>query len=445
MGRAAVLGAMIVAFAAAPARAADWTTFGFDLARTAQNPHEAAFDPAGLTHRWSFDLGGVVNAQPLYAAGTVYAGSESGQLAALDAATGVPRWTRQLTAVDTICEDVPEGIHGISATPTLDTERGTIWAAGGDGRVWAIDMATGEDREGWPVQVGGRNEHVWGALALRGNRLYVATSSHCNNAFYRGRVAAIHPDTGKKRAEWRPLPRGRYGGGVWGWGGVVVDADSGDVFIGTANGQGRAAHKPYAEHVVRLSSKLEFEQANDPGPPQRDDNDFTGAPVLFRVDGCPPQMAIMHKTGRLFVYDRRRVKRGPMQRIKAGSLEAFVGLGTYAWSQERRMLYLANGSAGKYVQGLVALRLYGDCRFRRAWEQPVGTDPTWPTVPVVAGAAVLFGDGSQKTLHAFRADTGAPLWNSGDVTGDLYGAPIVAGGWVFAPSWDDKVHAWGPG
>jgi hypothetical protein len=223
-----------------------------------------------------------------------------------------------------------------------------------------------------------------------------------------------------------------------------VDPADGDVYLATANAQGRAEGKGlrYAEEVVRLSGKLKLEQANDPGPPRQADNDFTGAPILFRAPGCPAQLAVMHKTGQLFLYDRKRIRKGPRQRIQAGDLAAFIGLGTYAWSQERRTLYLANGSAGDYKAGLVALRVNGRCRLELRWQQPAPKqDPTWPTVPVVAGGLVLYGDGSGGTLRIFDADDGTPVWDSGNVTGDLYGPPSVGDGRIFVPSWDRKLHA----
>ena len=459
MRGAALLGAVaaVAAALAAPARAADWTTFGFDRARTGLNPAEEVLglhNAATLTHRWAYDLGGVVNAQPLYAAAVttpagprdlVVTGSERGHLAALDAETGVPVWTRTLSAVDTICTDVPDGVHGISATPVLDRRRGTVWAAGGDGRVWALDLATGRTRPGWPARVGRRGEHVWGALALASHRVYVETASHCNDAFYRGRIVALNPRTGKRRGRWLPLGGRSYGGGVWGWGGAAIGGGDRKVFIATANGQGAGIdHRPYAEHVVRLSRRLDLEQANDPGPPRNDDNDFTGAPILIRARGCPAQLAVIHKTGQLFLYDRRRIRRGPRQRLQVGSRTAFSALGTHAWSRAARTLYVANGSTGDYAQGLVALRLGQDCRLGLAWERPVGTEPTWPTSPVVANGLVVFGDGSGRTLHALDAADGTPLWDSGHSTGDLYGAPIVADGKVFAPSWDGRLHAFSP-
>jgi outer membrane protein assembly factor BamB len=443
----AALAALALALAlalacAAPAAAADWTTFGAGNARRGFTTE--TLDARSLAHAWSYDLGGVVNAQPLYSGGVVFAGSEGGAFAALDAATGTPLWTRRLAAVDTDCSDVPGGVHGISATPVLDRRRRTIWVAGGDARVWALDAATGRTRAGWPVRVGRRGEHVWGALARSRGRLYVATASHCDNAFYRGRLVALDPRSGARRAQWFPVGRAR-GGGIWGWGGVVADG-RGDLFVATANAQyPRPENYRYAEHLVRLSPRLRVRQAHHPRLPRMDDNDFGGSPILFRARGCPPQLAVVHKNGQVFLYDRASIRAGPRQRLQVGSLEAFSALGTHAWSPRTRTLYVANGSTGRYAQGLVALRLGSRCRLRLRWQAAYGEAPTWPTTPVVAGDVVVFGDGSGRRLHALDARTGEPLWSSDAVTGDLYGGPIVAGGMLFAPSWDEKLHAFGAG
>jgi outer membrane protein assembly factor BamB len=435
---------VLLAAVPAPAHAADWTTFGFDNQRTGFNPTQEAFAPSALKPLWEYDLGGVVNAQPLYADGVVYAGSERGQFAALDALTGMPIWTRTVSTVDTICNDVPEGIHGVSATPVIDLERQTIWVAGGDSRVWAFDLQTGKTRRNWPVKVGKKNEHIWGALTLSRGRLLVATSSYCDNAFYTARLAAFDPESGKRLRQWLPVGRAR-GGGIWGWGGVVADR-AGDLYVATANAQyPHRENYRFAEHVVRLSRRLRVKQSDHPRLPKIDDNDFGGSPILFRAPGCPAQLAVVHKNGQLLLYDRDRIRRGPRQRIQVGSEEAFSALGTHAYWPATRMLYVANGSTGRYAQGLVALRLSSRCKLRLAWQQPIGKEPTWPTSPVVANGVVVFGDGSGERLHIFDARDGTALWDSGSATGDLYGAPIVADGRIFAPSWDERLHAWGPG
>jgi hypothetical protein len=116
--------ALLVALFALPstAQATDWGTFGFDAARTGENPRERVLGPGNapsLREVWSAPLGGVIDAQPLVAAGVklrggrrsdlVIAGSESGALAALDAATGRPVWRRQLGARRARCTDLPNG------------------------------------------------------------------------------------------------------------------------------------------------------------------------------------------------------------------------------------------------------------------------------------------------------------------------------------------------
>ena len=441
------LAAFLTAIAfAAPASAADWTTFGFDNQRTGFSPGETALGATSaraLQHRWAYDIGGVVNAQPLYADGVVFAGSERGRVAALDAQTGLPIWTRQVSRVDTICNDVPQGVHGVSATPVIDRERNVIWVAGGDSRVWAFDLDTGKTRRGWPVKVGRKHEHVWGALTLSRGRLLVGTASHCDNAFYTARLVALHPKSGERLRKWLPVGRAR-GGGIWGWGGVVADA-GGDLYVATANAQyPRPENYRYAEHVVRLSRRLRVKASHHPRIPKIDDNDFGGSPILFRAPDCPPQLAVVHKNGQVLLYDRERIRRGPRQRLQLGSQAAFSALGTHAYWPAERMLYVANGSTGDYRQGLVALRLGERCRLRLAWQEPVGTDPTWPTSPVVANGIVAYGDGSGQRLRVFDALDGTALWDSGTTTGDLYGAPIIADGMLIAPSWDQKIHAFSP-
>src|SRR5256885_8696064 len=96
-----------------PAAAADdnplgtgvsWTTYGFDLQRTGYNPSETGIGTGNAAHlhvRWSANLGDVMIAQPVVAAGVdvpprgggdvLYAGTEHGGLYALDAATGPDR------------------------------------------------------------------------------------------------------------------------------------------------------------------------------------------------------------------------------------------------------------------------------------------------------------------------------------------------------------------
>jgi outer membrane protein assembly factor BamB len=116
---------------AAPAAAADWTTFGHDLARTNENPAESNLGPANapsLREVWAAPLAGVANAQPLVVSGVrvaggrraqiVLAATEDGVLSAHDSVTGTRLWRRALGVQPTRCGALPGGRYGISATPS---------------------------------------------------------------------------------------------------------------------------------------------------------------------------------------------------------------------------------------------------------------------------------------------------------------------------------------
>ena len=266
---------VLVALALAPgARASvwvpapgDWDTFAADAQRTGSGATVAAPARAalpGLHEVWSADLGGVSSTQPLFARGVtvagtardlVLAGSEHGWLTAADAATGATVWRAFLGTERTGCVVTPGGVFGITGAGVIDRARGAVYAMGGDDRVYGLDLATGRVLPGWPVAVTreASREHAWGALLLAGEHLYAATSGYCDLVNYRGRVVAISLARPRVTSEYRPSPR--FGGGVWGWGGVAESL--GHLYIATANaGSGTREDAGNAEHVVALDSRL---------------------------------------------------------------------------------------------------------------------------------------------------------------------------------------------
>lgn len=84
--------------------------------------------------QWSVELPGRVPGAPTVADGTVYVGSRNTFVYALDAATGEKRWEYQT-------RDVRDA--QIFASPTV--YEGTVYVGNGDGGLYAIDAATGEE------------------------------------------------------------------------------------------------------------------------------------------------------------------------------------------------------------------------------------------------------------------------------------------------------------
>src|SRR6266536_3081967 len=141
-------------------------------------------------------------------------------------------WQRDVGSVQTKCDEFPGGLHGVSGSPTLDRSEGLVYVAGGTGKVFALGLATGKVVKGWPVTITTEPEkdHVYGALALRGHLLYVTTAGICEPVPFRGTLIAIDVRRARVVATFHPTGEGGVsGGGLWGSGGVSIDA-AGDVF-----------------------------------------------------------------------------------------------------------------------------------------------------------------------------------------------------------------------
>jgi hypothetical protein len=70
----------------------------------------------------------------------------------------------------TDCFDMPDGTFGIGGAGAIaftSKHAGVVYVAGGDGAIHALDLATGAERPGWPVQAFDPiDETVYGGLNL---------------------------------------------------------------------------------------------------------------------------------------------------------------------------------------------------------------------------------------------------------------------------------------
>jgi len=456
----------------------DWPSYAFDTARDGDGPDGSiGADTAGrLRLLWRTPLGAATITSPVFAGlvrrdgrrlPIVFAGTEHGNLFAIDAADGRVLWRRYLGSVQTTCYDMPGDVFGISGTPVIDRSSGRIYVAASNGptgevAVHALALSSGDEAPGWPVVISHdpKHIHVWGALTLFDGMLFAETASLCDQIPSYGRVVAVDVAGAAVRSSWSVVRRHGAiigGGGIWGYGGASIDPASGDLFVATGNAFApEPESQPYAERVVRLrAGSLRYSDSHHPRL-KGIDVDFSGTPVLFHAPGCPPQLAVENKSGVLFVYRRDSLKTGPVQMVQIAANSSLKGLGIFigmpAYSSRTRMLYVANPgpAAPGYAHGMLAFRIDDRCHLRLAWAWRGGPDGTTPvSSPTVTEDVVLYGAGRAGQLIALDATTGQHIWDSGRaIGGAVFAPPIAVAGRVFVAAWDEHdggaLYAFGP-
>lgn len=127
-----------------------------------------AVDATSGTPKWTFAAGDVVHARPAAAKGYVYVGSWDGRLTCLDAASGQERWHFQGGQ-----DPKYHNQQGIQSSPAIAD--GKVVLGGRDAHVYALDAETGtiawrKDYKGsWVIQ----------SPAIKDGVVYVGTSDSC--------------------------------------------------------------------------------------------------------------------------------------------------------------------------------------------------------------------------------------------------------------------------
>jgi outer membrane protein assembly factor BamB len=465
-----VAAAVVVALAAATCAAAQtspatdpvvWTSYGANdqLTNAIQTKVLTLRAVPRLRLRWSVELEGAIYASPLAARvggeQRVFAATEAGNVYAVSASTGEIRWRRNLGIVETLeC-----GTWGITSTGAIDTERGLLFQISADGVLHALDLATGAEAPGYPVQLvtNNRYEYVWGGLRLANGRLYVVIASYCDagppgGPMPEGRLLAISPEDPSAVATWDPVPGFGNMGGIWGWGGVSIDPVDGRVFTAVGNSfvwseecACYVDNAGYGNKVVALSPDLSTVlDSNDPGIPATGDSDFGAAPLLFQPNVCPPLAAANNKDGALYVWNRNSLSSGPLVSIPLGDgRAAFVG--SPAWSSAKQMIYAAQSvirdGNERLGNGVTAWHVEGNCGFRPIWQRVLGDGNQ--AKPLVVGNVLFATGGRPGGFFALAAANGVRLW-SHPTKGRTVAAIVSVGGAVFGADTEGVLYAFAP-
>jgi outer membrane protein assembly factor BamB len=283
----------------------NYVTQHYANTRTGWNPYETVLTVANVPHLkplFTQHVDAQVYAQPLYMHGVaiasqgtrnvIFVATEADTVYAFDADTSHPvLWQRTLiptgeapvSSTDVLCGNIAPVI-GITSTPVINPVTSTLYVVAKTKRgqgiqatfhqyLYALDITTGHDRLGSPMEIQASVVDAGQAvpfvprwqlnrpgLLLENGRVYAAFGSHCDShaGQYHGWVLAYDAKTLKQVGTFNASP---HSGGVGIWqGGMGLAADpAGSIYFATGNGAftgSQPGGKDYGDSVLKLGPDL---------------------------------------------------------------------------------------------------------------------------------------------------------------------------------------------
>ena len=246
--------------------AGDWPTFGHDPQRSGWAFEEGVLSPLNakdLELKWVIQVDNEPLAldaltAPVVAAGVatlqgkktiVYVAGSSDHFFALDADSGKVVWSRTFES-HAVAKDEPFYLcpNAVNATPTIDKTVNIIYTISLDGKLYGLDLGTGDVRFG-PFQFVPAFSKTW-SLNLVDGFVYTTTSQGCGgdrSGLYSMDVRnPMHPSAHEL------LIRRGYGGGMWARGGTAIGANH-RVYVSTGDGLFDPAAGDYGSSFLAAS------------------------------------------------------------------------------------------------------------------------------------------------------------------------------------------------
>ena len=476
-----------------------WNGWGVTTANTRfQEGPMAGFTAAEVSRlrvKWAFGFPGELSSdsQPTVVGGRVFAGTQSGTVYSLSAATGCVHWIFQAAAA----------VRAAISVGRIETNSGPRYAAFiGDraANVYAVDAGTGELL--WKTKIDDFVfARVTGAPAFHNGRLYVGVASGEETAGatadyeccrFRGSLVALNGATGAQvwktytiADEPRPTTKNKIGTQLWGpsgvpiWTSPAIDVVRNAVYTTTGNNYSEpptgnsdafvafdldSGKILWSRQVTvadawntscRLPDKINCGESDGP------DFDFASPPILVTLASGRRALVAGQKSGVVHAIDPDR--QGEVlwqQRVGKGGINGGVQWGSAA---DQSNVYVALSDLGRIPVpnsqatvpdpegggGMFALRLDNG---ERVWYTPpvrCGRDRCSPAQSSAVSAipGVAFSGSVDGHLRAYSAANGAVLWDFDTVRnyktvngvpargGSLnVGGPAISGGMLFVNS-----------
>jgi len=441
---------------------------------------DSAFTPsaaANLTRDLGFNgtISGNVYAQPLYIEGgpngpMIVAVTESNNVYALNATTGLPIWSR--TDIGPPVPTTPCGGFsptGITGTPVVDlSSRRLFFDALINGNptkhfIYSLDVDTGVTTSGWPVDVNatasynGINfvsfaQEERGGLAHVNGIVYVCYSGYvgdCGN--YHGWVVGVDINNPTNVHAWATTATG---GGIWGHGGVASDGTN--MFVVTGNTFNTGGNWMGGEAIIRLQAGPTWTgMPTDYWAPtnwfslDQGDTDLGGvSATVVDVPGATPSQLVLAlgKDGNAYLINRNNLGgvTSPVAQANVGGINRGTSAVTYHTSQGTYIAFhndVGSIAARKVTATNPPTIVNGWTMSQNGRGSPwvTTTDGTNNVIVWVAGV-----QGDQR-LHGYDGDTGAVIYAGGGTNELMTGTRqwntgIAARGRIYFGA-DNKIYA----
>lgn len=350
----------------------------------------AASAPWIASVRFTHDAGSPIRSSPVLRASTLYVGSSDGTLAALDAATGAPRWRFQAGGA-------------VAATPAVDDH--AVYLTSRDGLLRALDVRTGRERWRHRFDAALGHDDYWdyflSSPVLVDGVLFIGSGD--------GHVLALEAASG--RVKWRVDVGARVRSTLAAHGGTLV--------FGTLDGHVRALR---ARDGAPLWSFATDGAAHKFADADNDTTSVVASPTIVDSD-AGAIVAVGGRDGMLYALD-----------LASGHLRWRLTHDGSSWmlatATDGRTLFVAGGSAS-IVQAVDAAT--GTERWRFKTHSAVFASLA------LAGDTLLASDFT-GTLVALDSATGQRRWEF-PLGGHALSTPLAAGGVVYAASDTGVLHA----
>ena len=421
-------------------------------------------------------ISGNAYAQPLYIEGgtngpMIIAVTESNNVYALDATTGLPIWSRTDIG-PAVTSGLPCGNinpAGITGTPVVDlTSRRLFFDALIDGTtkkhfIYSLNVDTGATTPGWPVDVNAKASYnsinfvslaqeERGGLALVNGIVYVSYSGYLGDCgSYHGWVVGVNINNPSSVGAWATTA---IGGGIWGHGGVASDGTN--MFVVTGNTFNTGGNWMGGEAIIRLQAGPTWTgNPTDYWVPtnwlslDNTDTDLGGvSATVIDVPGATPSQLVLAlgKDSNAYLINRNNLGgiTSPVTQANVSGINRGTSAVTYQSSQGTYIAF--HNDAGTIRAYKITATNPPTIVF--VWSQnQTGRGSPWVTTTDGTNNAIVWvaGVAGDQRLHGYDGDTGTVIYAGGGsnelMTGTRqWNTGIAARGRIYFGA-DNKVYA----